>query len=291
MKMTFDIKEAQYKLALNDLIREKRADAAQLLREEARLFVRDVVAFTPPRTKSIGLKAIAKDLAKVYATAAQVIKKAKEQGARGMAKQLAEAARNGNSSYFAHLLGRSANFSETVRVAPHARNGKLVSGYTTPRKVISRPIAQWAGGDVSKTLDPTHHIRRRKANGRVTGGKWSQIVFNAKSYKDYVKSIQDRVGYAKAGWERTAYKVGFALPDFVKGLAGIARGHVYEYGAPNFSIVMVNRSSAIPDYQGRVVNPALRRRYVSLVKEAQRIMAGGKSRRKSFAGTPTGSAG
>lgn len=289
MKMTFDIKEAQYKLALNDLIREKRADAAQLLREEARLFVRDVVAFTPPRTKSIGLKAIAKDLAKVYATAAQVIKKARE-SSKQLAVALSAALRNRDYGAFMALLSRTTGASETVRVKPHHRGGKQVAGYNVSRRIVSRPMAKWAGGAVNNIVDPAYHIRRRRANGRVAGERWSQIVFEAKSLKDYVKLVQSRVGWAKAGWAATAARVGFALPAFIRELAGKAPGNVLETGAPSYSITMVNRSSAIPDYQGRVVNPALRRRYVSLVKEAQRIMAGGKSRRKSFAGTPTGSA-
>lgn len=286
--MTFDIKEAQYRTALNDLVREKRANAQLLLREEARLFVRDVIDFTPPRTKSIGLKAVAKDLAKVYATAAQVIRKAKEMGARGMAVALSEAMRQRDYAGFAALLMRTSGATETVRVRPYTRGGKQVSGYTVNRSIVSRPIQQWGGGSVNNIVDPAFHLRRRRPNGRVAGERWSQIVFDAKSLSSYVKMVQSRVGWAKAGWAATAARVGHALPAFIRELAGKAPGNVIETGAPSFSITMVNRSSAIPNYQERVVNPALRRRYVSLVKEAQRILAGGKSRRGSFAGTSTG---
>ncbi len=91
-----------------------------------------------------------------------------------------------------------------------------------------------------------------------------------------------------AGWIKAANLVGLTLPSFVSRHLN-APGNVIETVAPNFSITVINRTSAIPNYQA-TVDAALRRRQASLISEANRILAGGKSRRGSFAGTATGSA-
>lgn len=292
MKLDLETPVKAYQANLAALVREKRANAQMLLREEARLLVRDILAFTAPIAnassgdgpRATGAKAIAHDLAKVYTTAAAMIKKASEMGARGLAVALRSAVRDGNYAEFGRLLAGTAS-TAPVAVKGYTRNGRTVSGYSTNRTTRTPKIPGWGGGAVNNIVDPAYHLRRRRANGRVGGEVWSQIVFEAKSYRDYVKHVQSRVGWARAGWAAAARLVGLSQPAWVT--RHNAPGNALETGAPSFSIAVSNRSVAIPNYQQRVVNPALRRRYLSLAKEAERILSGGQTRRRSFAGTPS----
>lgn len=290
MRPTFDLGLAEYKVSLNRLIAEKRADAKLLLREEARLFVRDIVAFTPPKTFAQGRAAVARDLAQVYGTPERMIAEAGERGDHNLAVALAAALAKGQMRQFAHLLMGGSTGAREVRVSGYSRGGRTVSGYSTTRSTYHANVPNWAGGVVKLDVDPSLHRRRLTRYGRIAGQRLSQIVWAAKSLRDYVRKIQEHVGWAKAGWAATAQLVGQALPSFVRRHAGKAPSQVSETPAPSHSITMINRSSAIPNYQA-MVNAALRRRQASLISEARRILAGGKSRRGSLAGTATGSSG
>jgi len=64
MKLTFQMNEARYRDVLNRFVRELKADADQLLREEMRLLLRDMIKFTPPKNKRQGAKAVEADIQK-----------------------------------------------------------------------------------------------------------------------------------------------------------------------------------------------------------------------------------
>jgi hypothetical protein len=53
-------------------------------------------------------------------------------------------------------------------------------------------------------------------------------------------------------------------------------------------IEAINRSTKIPNYEQRVVSSAVRSRAMSIESELKRLLAGGKSRRGSLAGTASG---
>jgi hypothetical protein len=277
MRLTFDLGLTGYRQAITSLITHARADAKQLLREEARLLLRDILEFTPPRTLAQGRAAIARDLSRVYATPERMIAEAGRQGDHGLAVALAQAYDAGQRRRFMDLLRLTQGGSVAVNVRSHSRGGYPVSGYSVTRRTVHWPIRIWAGGVLGEAVDPSHHLRRRNRYGRVRGDIVSQLVWREKSLLDYARRVQGFVGWAKAGWLRAAELVGLQLPKFVTRHPRLMGG-VLETPLPNASITLVNRSSAIPGYQA-TVDAAVRRRHASLIAEAQRILPGGKSRR------------
>ncbi len=102
--------------------------------------------------------------------------------------------------------------------------------------------------------------------------------------------LADRVGFARAGWGKAASATGLKLPQWVSKHTGAAPGG-YDAPTPNkLEIVATNKSTKIPNYFAKHVEPAIRSRVRSIASEVARLVKGGQSRRKSLANTPTGMA-
>jgi hypothetical protein len=122
-------------------------------------------------------------------------------------------------------------------------------------------------------------------------GRWKvqdQMWVSDSAANKLFKHLADRVGYTKAGWLKAANAVGLALPSWVMKHEAYSKGG-YEAPSPSrLSIAAISRNSKIPNYFERHVQPAIRSRVRSIASELRRLVAGGKSRRGSLAGTPTG---
>lgn len=253
--MDFFIKldSLQYRNSVARLIKEKRADAKLLLQEEARLLVKGLVGITPPHTEDEGRKAIDRNLRRAFSP---LDPQNFSSDGTPAGKRIAVLIRNND------IVGLNALFARMKR-------GKLAG------KTVLMPDQL-----------PGIHRRLMNSRGRVSKSNFLTTLSTFRRYRD---AIWKRVGWAKAGWLAAAQAVGLSLPGYVTRHSS-RLGTAAWSPAPKLGITLMNFSTKVPNMAAKV-DFAVHARYNSLVREAQRILSGGKSRRGSFAGTETGSAG
>lgn len=250
MSLKIKLDATKYRNDLNQFVDKLGADSTLLLKEEMRLLLRDIQRLTPPKTLAQGRKTIAKDMTRVAAP----LDAAKIEFPR-MAAVVAK------------------RDHEAVRAI--AKNQK--SGFFFNRKLL-----------VTEEEIRTAHLSARNRRGRVPRDIGNMAFLGL--WKKYTTSIQNRVGYARAGWAQAAAGVGLKLPSWVSKHAGYAKGAYKAPTVADLEIAATNRSSKLDRY-GEIVDAAMKLRVKSLGLELKRLMDGGKSRRASLAGTSYGEAG
>lgn len=288
MGLSLQIDTAKYRNDINRLVARFEIDTGELLKEEARLFVRDVNRLTPPGSYSEGRNAVKRDINRVFRSVAWVIRELKvKAGDRRAALIFRKLIRAGNYEGARDMITQRSNIIENVPVRAHVRGGAQVKAYTQKRRKVDSVVSKVAP-DVQfyPSVVPQVHKDNRNRYGHVPSKLAKGIIASAKSLRDYIKEIQSHVGWARAGWLPAARRYGYKMPQWIERFA-TAPGAVHENlgaGVSSPSITLINRGSALPGYQ-RIVDTALYNRYRSLGREALRILAGGKTRRGSFAGT------
>lgn len=245
ISISFEIAKVQYRAAINSFVYQLGADGTKLLKEEMRLLLRDIMRFTPPKTRKQGEDAISGDLYR----AAFPLRPEKIKWKR--MKEL--------------VLSRDINAIRELWM-------KQRKGFFAYRRLL-----------LSVAEIKENHKRHRTRYGRVSSDK-NRMAF-ADHWDTYTKTVQSFVGFARAGWSAAANAVGLKLPKWVSRHSGKA-GSGYRPPRPDrLEIEAINRSSKIPNYEFNVVSAATKMRAVSMQRELQRIVAGGKSRRGSLAAT------
>lgn len=250
MSLRVTFDTAKYRNDINAFVGKLGADGQLLLKEEMRLLLRDIQRLTAPKTLAQGRKAVSGDMGKVA-------------GALDPDKikwpEMKTAVRD----------------KDIPAILALAQNAK--QGYFSKRRFLTTPD-QLAGA----------HLSARNNRGRVRSDQ-NNMTF-ASIWKKYTKSVQDRVGYARAGWAAAAQGVGLTLPSWVTRHSAYAKGSYKAPSSGTLEIVGTNRTSRIPNYQ-QTVDAAMRLRVKSIGSELKRLLDGGKSRRASLAGTTFGQAG
>ena len=180
--------------ALTRLEKLTMDDSGMILRRYSAQFASKLVRYTQPakpkkQAKSIGNKAVARDINKSYASASKIyleIRKQSQNIAEGMWKQ--------------YTAGDHAGLLSTIR----AHGGR----YRGVNNIIP-----WDGG---KT-----HQDSRNSRGKIdkTHRSNTLISYNdRKMIKNYINEVSERVGYLKAGWISNFNPVGgiVKVPDWVK---------------------------------------------------------------------------
>ena len=162
-----------------------------LVKQEARLFVRDVVNVTPPsskgktgiQAKKQGEAAVARDIAKVYGTPSKV---------------------------YLRLRAKAAGLERAYWKAIKEKNVKTIER-------IRRSLSEISFDDFQVPIGfdqgVAHQMRRKR--GRVKGDQVDYIIDDPKELRRYVKKMQARVGLLASGWVRAARKLGQPLPGWV----------------------------------------------------------------------------
>lgn len=183
----------------------------QLIREKAGLMARYLAENTQPvdgmggtnpdggslKARDLGRGAVRRDLARVYVgggTAASKIKK--------LAPNLLKA------YWWAMKQGMSA---EAERISKLAH--------------VPLAVRDWDHG--------ARHRQLRNNRGRIGKSNDPQVIDDKKSLRAYLKLIEDRVGWAKAGWITAAKKIG------TKGLSKV-RGWIKNLPAPGAAQDLTN---------------------------------------------------
>jgi hypothetical protein len=93
-------------------------------------------------------------------------------------------------------------------------------------------------------FSPTRHLQQRDGRGRVRGRDRRKVVLGSDVglLKNYVKKVQDRVGYAKSGWLAALLLTGGTAPGYVL-KQGTGGGEVIDdHASEDPSITAINRT-------------------------------------------------
>jgi hypothetical protein len=258
---------------MNRLVTELNADGRQLLKEEMRLLLRDIIRFTPPRSQSQGRNAIKGDL----------FGGKRKSGARYSSIGLFQ--RIGSST----LVPPRKATGETVGVNLGWEQSKSIRIY----KKFWRPNASVQEMESFYKRFQNPRTGRPGFVSRSVIGRWKvqdQMWVSDAAANKFFRHLAQRVGYAKAGWIRAARSVGLNLPGWVMRHEAYSKGGYKPPRPSDMSIEAICRTAKIPNYFERHVRPAMISRVISFTREVERLLKGGKSRRASFAGTATGAA-
>lgn len=115
------------------------------------------------------------------------------------------------------------------------------------------------------------HTSQRDRRGRVQGRDRNQVVLGSdvSLLKRYIKSVKDRVGYAKSGWLAALYLVGGkTAPSWVT-RHGQAGGAVIDTRGEDMSITAINRTpwAVRKDEAQRIISDAKSSRAVSIERK------------------------
>lgn len=255
--LTFNL--AAHRHAMNQLVANLNANGRELLKEEMRLLLRDILQFTPP-TRS--------------PKSDDVKQTARQRGQTAIENDMRRVA--------APLFWKEIQIPELAE-AVYRRDIPRIQAIIKNIPAFKNRTIYTSVADLQAA-----HMRRRNRYGRVRG-KADAVAFGS-DWTKYTRTLKQRVGWTRAGWWKAAQALGVPLPKWVARHTSYAPSGYFAPRPSEMAITAINRSVKIPNYEARHVLPALNRRAKSLVSEAERLLAGGKSRRASFSGTSTGTA-
>lgn len=252
MSATLEIDTTKLNLALRDYVRVTKEDSTQVVKDQSRLFAKQAMKRTPPKSYAQGRKAVEKDL-----------------------NQIIDAAEPGYIQQIIDWHG-SADF---IRQPHNRKDGSTF--------LVEWGHARMDGAD----LEEFHNSMRGK-NGRVSKagaktrniGRWkanNKMIVPPLVKKRYVKKIQKRVGRLKAGWISPQIKFGgkeTAIPSWIRNHKTGARSNAFLQGAGTERVQMVMDNNARGARQLRhVITTALRIRLSAMTRE-MRLKQSGYSR-------------
>lgn len=232
--VTVEVDGSQFALAASRYVLEIGASMPKVLRAQTRLLLRDILRFTPPKSLAQGRKAVKGDFGRAIA-----------------------------------LLDEKA-FSkcpERLRIALRAaisqKNITKINAILTSAKMRGTVIP----------FDASIHRRLQTNRGRVS--KWSGFyTIDKQAWTARLNKLLSAVGFARAGWNAAAQKVGYKQPAWVSRLGNANGSNAIEIAGDIPSIEITHRSSKIPNY-ARSVGDAVRLRVSSMTKDIKRILATG----------------
>lgn len=193
---------------MNEFIAETGREAGQVVRDQARLLVRDLIAATPPFGKhtfdrreesyndqrKIGEKAVERDIRKKFISLRQFIDE------RVTKPELKEALAAAGGLGVSQKTGKGT-FS-TRRANPAAVEA-ILANLGIEMKAVLVP-------------DPADHKRARTRKGRVHRPR-QVVILQEKALDRYVREVQSHVGKSKAGWMSAALGLGVkAIPNWIR---------------------------------------------------------------------------
>lgn len=230
--------------ALTQLARTSNFGLGSIIKEEGRYLTQLFIKFTPPKSKSQGVGAVRKDIGKMAAVLDYSALQAKAKP---------------GSLY--ESMARMVRRRQTEALNNLFRNPKI--SYWGGRRVL---------GDVTQIAEV--HLRSRNAYGRIP--KDIALAGYKTDLRRYRKAIEDRVGYAAAGWIPSARATGASFKKFTEKIGQNAGAATFWFGRaserPPF-LLAINRSVKIPGYQTKI-DAAFKSRTSTTVKKIERLMAG-----------------
>ena len=199
MSATIHINTSGFQHELTRLVAVGRKSAAEIIKQQGKLFVRDLIKMTPPFGNAPVTESFAKQ---------------REAGKIAVLQQIGRtmlpASQIDTPFILAILKGRTTKKRKAGREEAERRL-RLLQGMGAAR--------------IDELADPAWHASQRDRRGRVRGRFRNVFIKNEASLRRYIREKQDHVGKAKSGWKQAASMVGFSLPAWITkhtGGAGIA---------------------------------------------------------------------
>lgn len=200
---------------------------SEALHEEFPLLVEAIMKLTPPKTLAQGRAAVGRDIQKVMRS-------------------------------FDPASVRSPGIAKIVAKRDIEAFNLVAS------KVKSGPMA----GARAIPFSPEAHTSQRSRRGRIEGKDRNQVVLGSDAglLKRYIKSVRDRVGYAKSGWLAALYLVGGRVAPSWVTRHGTTGGAVIDQRGEAMSITAINRTpwAVRKDEAMRIISDAKSSRAVSI---------------------------
>ncbi len=251
MNPNFTIDRTAFAQAAKRLQAARRVSFQKLLRDQAKLFVRDLMKLTPPRGRNPisetyndqrrrGEKRVTSDIARVFVPAAS-LKVIEHPQNKELAEQLGKAIRRGDL--------------QAVEV------------------ILQRMGIQ---GHVALEPDPAVHENARNSRGRVRTRN-PTFILRSNSLKRYIKRQVGHVGKAKAGWLPAANALGVETPQWISRHGGSTPGYISDQSSnpdqPSITVGnLVVYASSFHDIN--MIEVALRMREASMKTQTEKIIAG-----------------
>lgn len=223
----------------------RSGDAATIIEDEARLFLKQAIRLTPPRTKAQGEQAIHDDLNRIFS--------------------------GGNDAFLNHVV--EAFGSDHVQQWFTNKRGEK---YLMDVNHIS------VDGDGMYDFHQKNRTKRGRTTmaGQYTRdiGRWKEhnkFVVGYGALAKYRAKIKDRVGMRKGGWLRAFYEVGGKLPQWIQRHARRGLGSVQNnLDVPNHpSIIMASHAPGVMDDE-RILKDTFRARGEAIKKRIRLIVSG-----------------
>lgn len=221
----------------------RASDAATIVEDEARLWLKQAINFTPPRNKAQGENAIKTDLKKIFSVVHDDV-----------AQHIAAEWGTNNVD---HWL--------TSEVDGHRYN------------------VVWDKLDVQGLGMDEYHANHRDSRGRAysstvkrSNNKWrAPYVVSQSAFDAFYNKTKQLVGLMKSGWMRAYYEVGGKLPSWIQRQASRSMGGVVnELSVPgNPSITMSNHAPGIASFD-RIARETFRARREAMAKRIRLILSG-----------------
>jgi hypothetical protein len=230
MNPTITIDLTAFQKAIADRAERTRKPIADVLRQQARLFVLDAVKMTPPmrdgarpvqesfnEQREQGKKAVANDLGKAFATA------------EGVNVSKAQSRFFSESALLFPFEFKSVEIAG--RIAALAARGDL----TAIRKIVQQTGLPVLG--VAASPSSQMHRNLRGSRGRVRSRR-PFLITSTSALKRFAIETMNRVGKAKAGWAASARITRLSLPAWITKHAtrGIAVDDLSNRNLPSITV-------------------------------------------------------
>ncbi len=203
MSLTLQMEQARWRATVQRILAGLKLEKVAFLRQQFRLLLERIIAPVPPRNRAQGRARVAADIRKVMQP-------------------------------FARL--RNERMKKLVRRGDLAALNAIAAQLGKP----------WRFTNTVSNLRSLHEERRDR-RGRVTGSARKALrlvgAANIAAYRRYVRTRQDSVGVAKAGWLPGAKAVGAHVPSWVAA-QGLAFGAVIDRSqhAVSPELIAINRT-------------------------------------------------
>lgn len=230
---------------------------AEVMKQQVRLFVKDVVKLTPPfrswsvreswsEQRKAGELAVSNDIQRVF-------------------KPLEDLRTYDSSTRFGQAYTQAVNESRSDTL-------DVLLQRSLARGGVSKDLADSARSSV-QPLNPLHHTQQRNKRGRVRRNPRVYLVKKREILK-YIKEVWKQVGRLKGGWGAAAAKYGVSLPGWI---TRHASGSVLEkLTTQNPSIMVRNDVPYIAEQNkgDRLVNEAIKRRDEAMARQMEAKLQG-----------------
>jgi hypothetical protein len=227
------------------LASDVRVNAVRVVKTQARLLLVEIIKWTPPyakagssaQAKRLGENAVANDIYQYWGTV-----------------------RKDNPKSQVDFLTHRNNVLEMAKARDYGKFNEMMNDMHK-----------------RKAIPFDRNLIRRGARHGVHINNLRRRTLDREGLDKYVKDLQKRVGWAKAGWAKSAAELGIALPAYVRRHSNTGSNYRFVRRGNEILVEMANSNIHIPRYENQIAL-AMRVRSKAMHADIKRIAAGGKHR-------------